>query len=237
MPGHRFFRARAHRHEQRRAGVAESPPGRRLQPARFPRRRPFRIAFIARPRRRRRRAQSVVGRTKAGGTGRRSALIRASSAAFEPTCAADRGASDPPGPMNKGSRCSALIRKAPQHAAAQRHGGMGEAIRGLFQRAGDFEAEHQQRAHPPAGSCGACGRAHDRPYRGALGIVGVAFGLDHGVDALQGEGGVEALAFGNLQRALDRPHELGQRIRRAIAASSGQRRAPERRRLRGRARG
>ena len=91
--GHRFFRARAHGDEQRRAGVAEASLGRRLEPAD-----PGDDAVAHRFRARRSSpattpAQSEVGRTKAGGTGRRSALNRASSAAFDPTCAARIGPS------------------------------------------------------------------------------------------------------------------------------------------------
>ena len=112
MPGIDFS---APERTETNSGVRASP-SRRLVAASsqpIPATTPLRIAFVASSSPAMMPAQSEVGRTKAGGTGRRSAFSRASSAAFDPTCLARIGPADPPGPMNMGSRCLALIRTIP----------------------------------------------------------------------------------------------------------------------------
>ncbi len=98
---------------------------------------------------------------------------------------------------------------------------MGEAIGRLLQRARDLEAEDENARLAAAAGVFAVARrrrAHHRGDRRPLGRVGVALGVDHRVDALQREGGVGALALGNLPCGLDCPDQLGG----AVARDRGQ---------------
>ena len=86
---------------------------------------------------------------------------------------------------------------------------MRDAIGGLFQGAGDFEAEHER-----ASVGAACGRRalHDGGDRGSLGGVGGALGAERRVEALKGESDVDAFASRNQDRRLDGADEMADAI-------------------------
>ncbi len=141
--GHRARRARAHRYQQRVAPAAESPAGRCSRKA-MPSRRPAATCALACASPAAIAAHSVIGSTKAGGTGSPSAAMCARLAALAPMISAECSLFEP-SPMRTilhGPR--PLRRQVGQHVPVEQVAETRQPVGRPLQRAGELERRQRR---------------------------------------------------------------------------------------------